>query len=387
MSLYTLDFRHFFHEVGVSENLSRYFGVCIDGNYYRWRTMPMGFAFSPFCAKSIAWAAILYATIKDGEEEDPDFIIRVGPVGKELDPKRTGRFHRTRTVAKISLSHHYPRSGTAPIIKLLRRMITNENGKGMLDPRKWDARDFQLDTDEEKLAREAWTDVLSNPPHHYDDIPHPSHHIVVATDSSDHGYGYVMYDSEGNVIEEIARTWDVEFPGWKSQPPTQSFKWSERHIYLKELKAAIDFLSELSGRFPNTVFDIGIDNTAAMAAIKNIYSGSYEACEWLDAFHEKLQGNHCIVSAWGVRSEDNALDPSSRQCYDPTNSVHTCKDKGLAKRCWNHIQAQKKGYHPGPREGARPYAGGAVGIRHEEVLDLDDVGPGEIVEKIHMLSK
>ena len=499
MSLYTLDFRHFFHEVGVSENLSRYFGVCIDGNYYRWRTMPMGFAFSPFCAQSIAWAAILYATIKDGEE-DPDFIIPKGlkklPTtievrgggfvtnyydnlllcGSHTDVTRIAKrirksferfnievkegseelrsahdlvtqplvylgaamfFERNREGSLVfswkqcskkldkwralqlcadpdsldvsdpwaknwtrrelaafigrvlwrrSLSHHYPRSGTAPIIKLLRRMITNENGKGMLDPRKWDARDFQLDTDEEKLAREAWTDVLSNPPHHYDDIPHPSHHIVVATDSSD-GYGYVMYDSEGNVIEEIARTWDVEFPGWKSQPPTQSFKWSERHIYLKELKAAIDFLSELSGRFPNTVFDIGIDNTAAMAAIKNIYSGSYEACEWLDAFHEKLQGNHCIVSAWGVRSEDNALDPSSRQCYDPTNSVHTCKDKGLAKRCWNHIQAQKKGYHPGPREGARPYAGGAVGIRHEEVLDLDDVGPGEIVEKIHMLSK
>ena len=106
-------------------------------------------------------------------------------------------------------------------------------------------RDFHLDADEQKLSREAWTDVLNNPPHHYDDTPHPSQHIVVATDSSDHGFGYVLYDSEGNVIEEIARTWDDEYPGWKSQPPTQDFRWSDRHIYLKELKAAIDFLSEL----------------------------------------------------------------------------------------------------------------------------------------------
>ena len=44
----------------------------------------------------------------------------------------------------------------------------------MLKEGKWDVRDFKLDADEQKLAREAWTDELNNPPHHYDDIPHPS---------------------------------------------------------------------------------------------------------------------------------------------------------------------------------------------------------------------
>ena len=458
----------------------------------------MGFAFSPFCAQSIAWAAILHANIPDGAE-DSDFIIPPGleklpttievrgggfvtnyydnlllcgshedvlriakrirasfvrfdievkPGSEELrsahdlitqplvylgaamffersrddamvfswkqcakkldkwrelplctDPEKQDSadpWSKTWTRRELAAFigrvlwrrtlYQHPRSGTAPIIKLLRRMITNEDGKGMLKEGKWDVRDFKLDADEQKLAREAWTDVLNNPPHHYDDVPHPSRHIVVATDSSDHGYGYVMYDSEGNVIEEIARVWDEEYAGWKSQPPTQDFKWSDRHIYLKELKAAIDVLSELSDRFPNTVLDIGIDNTAAMAAIKNMYSGCYEACQWLDAFYAKLQSNGCTVNAWGVRSEDNASDPASRRCYDPTYSVHTCKDMGLARRCWDHIQAQKKGYHPGTRDAAHPYADGTVGIRHQEILDFEDVGPGEIVEKIHTLS-
>ena len=210
---------------------------------------------------------------------------------------------------------------------------------------------------------------------------------MIATDSCDQGCGYVLYDAVGNVIEEVARTWDVYYSGWKSQPPTQDFRWSERHIYLKELRAAIDFLGEISDRYPDSVLDLGIDNTAAMAAKKNMYSGCYEACQWLDGFYVKLQGNRCTVNAWGVRSEDNASDPASRRCYDQTASIRTCKDKELALRCWTHIQAQMRGYHPGPKDAARPFADSAVGIRHQEVLDFEDVGPGEIFEKIHALSK
>ena len=481
VTLFTADFRHFFHEVGVGDKLSSYFGVSIGGKYYRWRSLVMGWQWSPFCAQSVAWSVLLHATQDllrtrpDGE--DPDFIIpknleklpttielrnggfitvyydnlliagskadvtriservrascrafdveikkgsdelktphelvtspltflgadlfyeraRDGtlnfswrqcekrlqtwreatlcddpqsvPVWEKMWTRRELAAFIGRVLWRRSLYQH-PKNGTAPIIQLLRRIVKGNPG--------WDLRDVALTKEEQVMASEAWADVLCNPPHRYNDIPHPDRHMVLATDSSDRGYGYVLYDGLGNIVEEKGFVWDTDCG-------EKTFKWSKRHIYLKELKCALDIVGALSARYPETVFDLGIDNTAAAAAIRHMYSGCLEACEWIDAFYAKLLKNGCSVNPWGLKSEDNASDPASRRCDDPTVVV----SDELRLRCFERIQSQLKGYHTGPWTETEGLAG-IVGIRHPEVLDVEEVDPGELVERIHSLSK
>jgi len=61
----TADFRHYFHTIRVSEELSHMFGVAVertDGGMdtYRWATLPMGWGPSPWIASSVGYAAILW---------------------------------------------------------------------------------------------------------------------------------------------------------------------------------------------------------------------------------------------------------------------------------------------------------------------------------------
>ena len=64
---YTCDIRHWFHQLSTSEEVRRMFAVHCGGQYYCWRTLPMGFAYSPRICQCLAWAVILHA----GENADP----------------------------------------------------------------------------------------------------------------------------------------------------------------------------------------------------------------------------------------------------------------------------------------------------------------------------
>jgi len=76
MSMYTGDFRHFFHQIPVGKRLSTYFGVSLGGRFFRWRTLPMGWSFSPYCAQSVAWAVLLHCPGGHANGgHDPDFVI------------------------------------------------------------------------------------------------------------------------------------------------------------------------------------------------------------------------------------------------------------------------------------------------------------------------
>jgi len=478
MSMYTGDLRHFFHQIPAGHRLSSYFGVSFGGKFYRWRTLPMGWSWSPFCAQSIAWAILLYcpeSILKNNNGKDPNFIIPEGleklptyielcdggficvyydnyfVCGSEETVKRVAerirsncahfsveikpgseqlrtahqmvtepivflgaalRYVRLREglvfswnqcdkkltkwrslelCAGAELSgdvwgktwtrrelqsvigrvmwrrslYHYPRSGTAPIVEILRRLATNNPG--------WDRRDFVLSESERSTMSESWTEVLLNPIHHACDFPQPTFNIVLATDSSDDGFGYVIYDHDGNIIQEIGEKWDEHYRNSKGGYE----KWSVRHIYLKELKCALDTILMLSEKFPNTVFDLGIDNSAAAAAIRNMYSACVEACGWLDVFWATMQKRGCHVNVWGLRSEDNASDPASRRCYEPAG----CAEPDLARRCFEHIVHARKGHYVGaykPSESLR----GKTGIRHKDVDDVHEVDPGTLAERL-----
>jgi hypothetical protein len=59
-SVYVADIRHYFHEISVSPDIAKYFGVMCRGVPYSWRGLPMGWAHSPRIAQCLAWSLVLY---------------------------------------------------------------------------------------------------------------------------------------------------------------------------------------------------------------------------------------------------------------------------------------------------------------------------------------
>ncbi len=66
LSFVSGDFRHFFHQLEVSESSSSLFGLALAGKgkvgprFFRYRGMPMGWCFSPIIAQSVSWAVLTH---------------------------------------------------------------------------------------------------------------------------------------------------------------------------------------------------------------------------------------------------------------------------------------------------------------------------------------
>ena len=62
------DFRHFFHQIPLHEDISKWFGVGTDDNHmYRWNVLPMGHSHSPHTAQCLGWLVLLHC--EPGEEQ------------------------------------------------------------------------------------------------------------------------------------------------------------------------------------------------------------------------------------------------------------------------------------------------------------------------------
>ena len=59
------DFRHWFHQIGAPDWMQRLFGIRHKGEMYSWRSLPMGWSWSPYFAQACAWSFLTYR--KDGE--------------------------------------------------------------------------------------------------------------------------------------------------------------------------------------------------------------------------------------------------------------------------------------------------------------------------------
>ena len=57
-SIIVADFRHWFHQIPISERVSQFFCLSVGSKHYRWSTLPMGVSWSPFVAQSIAWCLL-----------------------------------------------------------------------------------------------------------------------------------------------------------------------------------------------------------------------------------------------------------------------------------------------------------------------------------------
>lgn len=68
------DFRHWFHQLPSESGLSRYFGVACAGIKYLWKTLPMGWSWSPYIAQAAAWTLIV---------RDCDDLLDLTPLEKD----------------------------------------------------------------------------------------------------------------------------------------------------------------------------------------------------------------------------------------------------------------------------------------------------------------
>lgn len=54
------DFRHWFHQIGAPEWMQRLFGIRHKGEMFSWRSLPMGWSWSPYLAQACAWSFLTH---------------------------------------------------------------------------------------------------------------------------------------------------------------------------------------------------------------------------------------------------------------------------------------------------------------------------------------
>ena len=62
VGLYLADFRHYFHQIPVNAEISRFFGVKCGNFAYIWRSLAMGFSWAPFIAQALGIGLLAEAT-------------------------------------------------------------------------------------------------------------------------------------------------------------------------------------------------------------------------------------------------------------------------------------------------------------------------------------
>jgi hypothetical protein len=65
--MYTSDIRHYFHQFEACPEAQRWFAIRTETRWWKWRTMPMGWSFSPRIAQCCSWAILLHRE----RDEDP----------------------------------------------------------------------------------------------------------------------------------------------------------------------------------------------------------------------------------------------------------------------------------------------------------------------------
>ena len=255
--------------------------------------------------------------------------------GKKDEPLR---IHTPRAIAsfigKILWRHQLsliPLFKVRDLIGVLRKCATNaqRTKKG------WDE-EFQLSEDDVTVVQEHWKIVDVNKWENTEFFPVDATPIVLATDSSDKGWGYVIYDGDGNILLE--------------QPFLWGDKEAEYHIYVKEALAGCRGVVACLEFFNRPLsIAVGIDNSAAAAAVRGLHSANVIVCGALDEMHSRLIATKSITQVCGVRSIDNSSDPVSRGTTLQAVATRSNKpDTDLGSRCFKIIMDQVNGITSNP---------------------------------------
>jgi len=186
------------------------------------------------------------------------------------------------------------------------------------------------------------------------------------SDSSDRQWGYLIFTDDGKKAFEKGHRWSTGL--------------REQHIFLKELCAAVFAIRHVLSANPMGMdIHIGIDNSAAANAVRNMYSGNVMACHILDKLHEQLAARQARVFVHSLRSEDNASDAASRG----RKATHE-----LVENCFSRMIAQEEGHRISVPEDYLQRAG----VVHEEhdwnETSIDNLlGFEELLKEFHKQKK
>ena len=131
-------------------------------------------------------------------------------------------------------------------------------------------------------------------------------------------------------------------------------------------------------------FNIAVDNTAAAAALRHMYSSNVVACHELDRLWEKLSSRGCFHPRFLRKVGGQCVRMASRNVYfalmdAKRRAAATTTGRAgpdIVQRCWNEIQAQRKGWRLGAHKESIELSA-SEGVRHRDLGD-DDVSPDSL---------
>jgi len=241
-----------------------------------------------------------------------------------------------------------PLCAIAPVIAVLRRLATHR----LTTKSTWDDCNFILTEDEIQTMMMSWNICQQNEWHEVPMMTGERKVIRLVSDSSDHKWGYLIFTESGERAFEKGHTWST---GLRPQ-----------HIFIKELCAAVFAIKHVISTSPEGVdVHIGIDNTAAANAIRNMYSGNVMACRILDGLYAEVTQRQARVFVHGLRSEDNASDAASRGRKATAEQI---------ENCFRHLTGQEAGHRLSVPEDFLQRAG----VVHKET-DCDETSIDELL--------
>jgi hypothetical protein len=186
--------------------------------------------------------------------------------------------------------------------------------------------------------------------------------VRAASDSSKGLWGYVFWDNDAI---------DGEHGRWNAGIRAQ-------HIYLKELTAAVIAIERLSRRYPGARILLGVDNTAAAAALSRMYSTTHAGNELVWRAHRALEETNCSLDIITIPSGINPADPLTRGF--PISAVRNAAFLRVVElsALGRHLCIENR--TAGPRQGR------STVVRHREEpgedddFDSEDEGADECLE-------
>ncbi len=456
------DIRHWFHHIGVSQQLRRYFGLRLGNHYYRFRTLPMGWSWSPRCAQCLAWSFILYSepgestngvdleTIR-GIRNPPAFVDLKDPQGKivgfitvfydniiivstsekissawhqriksnseRLDitlkewdwyspssmrptrpnlpvylgvefsqekvnkryvlrwrhnAKKLDGWHNClstlihplttpRTVARWvgslvwdSVVTFAPLHRISDIINLLRVVPTAASTYG------WDVPCITVSTQSKLRIKELLTTATAREWFYHTPIE-TTGDIILASDSSEKRWGWVLLTAEGMIADEHIGLWNSKYRNYD--------------IYVKEACAACFTLrAALKRAPPRTRLIIAVDNTAAKHALRRGYSPNLVVNRQLTKVMQAIELQQCQLLVVGVRGVDNVAD-------DPSRGKKARQT--LATRTKHTIDMAMLGIlTAAPETPDRLEPDGVTQLRHRHIITFNDDQPAPVEEDL-----
>jgi hypothetical protein len=254
-----------------------------------------------------------------GSEQLVDMVWR-------LSEEKIGKWHDTpniilepstprriaRAIGRLMWRHCLtttPLCRIASVISILREAARMSRTIG------WDAA-WNISGEQQKTLLTEWKKLTENEWLQHPCIEDPDHEVVCCSDSSDHKWGYAVYDKTGAVSE------------W------ESFAWltseEREHIFVKETVAAALTIQKIvqKDRRPGLHVIMGIDNTAAAAAVRRQYSSNEIVMPLLENLADLLRQQKVLLTIIGLRSQDNPADGPSRG---------TAPEEGHVTRGWEAI--------------------------------------------------